>query len=67
MYTLLTSRRHQRVVFRALRNSESFCEAIGSIDSKLRKGLFLPSLVCRMHQTFSRRSVCVMSEDETRM
>ncbi len=42
MYTLLTSKHHQRVVFRALRNSESFCEAIGSIDSKLRKRLVSP-------------------------
>jgi len=37
IYSVLTSRGHQRVAFRTLRNSESFCEAIGSIDSKLSK------------------------------
>ncbi len=30
----------QRVVFWALQNTESFREAIGSVDSKLRKGWF---------------------------
>lgn len=45
VYSVLTSRHHQRLAFRALRKSELFCEAIGSINSKFWKVLFLPCFV----------------------
>lgn len=40
----LTSRGHQRVAFWGLRNNESFCEAIVSIDSKVVVVVFKASL-----------------------
>lgn len=40
IYAVLTGRRHQCVVFGALQNSEGFCEAIDSVDSKLWKVCF---------------------------